>query len=562
VNGSIGIVFSKEADLLHCSNAQEGDSSELARSVAQTGSFAGIPRREIKCPVGLANGFCGYKFTATPGESFFVSYSIALDTDKNLRQSGDKPSWRVSYEDCLERHRHAWMRERSIGTQIFLPKANLQEIFEANMLALLQLHDKNFVSPGPFLYHHFWFRDAVPILYALDRLGYHKRVRQSINAFTDKMTGDGFLKGPDGEWDSNGEALWLIEKHFQLSPSPLWLKNLYPFIYKAAQWIIKKRSESVDSSSTHRGLMPKSLSAEHFGTVDQYYWDSFWSLAGLQAAAQLASAIGKESDKKYFRSQAECFERDIVRSIQKTSARLGEELIPTAPFRPFDEAAVGSLAGIYPLQIHAFAKRQFTNTTTTLDARFVDENGFYHPFIHSGYNPYLTLHIAHSYLLLGNTRRAWEIAETVFRRCTPPYSLPEAIHPKTGGGAMGDGHHGWAAAEIILFLLDAFIHENNTGIHLFEWCTDSFWTTNGLLDLHALGSTIGPMDIRVEHEQKDLVWCTLNAPEAEKEVFIHFPFTTRRITVSVPGCLLEILQNEKTTAARCRSGYFTLKIEL
>ncbi len=476
VNGSIGIVFSKEADLQHCSNAEEGDSSKLIRSIAETSSIPVPSKREVKCRTGLANGFAGFAFTAAPAETFSVSYSTALETDRNLKLSGDKLSWRVSYDNRLVQHRRTWMQERSIGARILLPNANLQEILEANSLTLLQLHDKNFVSPGPYLYHHFWFRDAAPMLHALDRLGYHKRVRQSINTFAERMTGDGFFKGPDGEWDSNGEALWLIEKHFELSPSPLWLKNLYPVIRKAAHWIIKKRMESIDSLSTHRGLMPKSLSAEHFGTTDQYYWDSFWSLSGLRAAANLAQHSGKEKDKEFFSSQASLFESDMRRSLQKAAERLDSEVIPTSPFRPFDEGAIGSLAGIYPLQIHTLAERQFANTLKAFDARFVDEDGYYHPLIHSGYNPYLTLHIAHSYLLLGEIRRAWEIAGTVFRRCTPPYSLPEAIHPKTGGGSMGDGHHGWAAAEIVLFLLDVIIHEDAASIHLFEWCTDSFWT--------------------------------------------------------------------------------------
>ncbi|MFZ1977305.1 MAG: hypothetical protein WAV76_05070 [Bacteroidota bacterium] len=562
VNGSIGIVFSKEADLLHCSNTEEGDSAKLVQSIAETSSIPAPARQEVKCRMGLANGFAGFAFTAAPAETFSVSYSTALDTDRNLKLSGDKLSWRVSYDNRLVQHRRSWMQERSIGTQILLPNANLQGILEANILTLLQLHDKNFVSPGPYLYHHFWFRDAAPILHALDRFGYHKRVRQSIHTFAEKMTGDGFFKGPDGEWDSNGEALWLIEKHFQLSPSLLWLKNFYPVIRKAAQWIIKKRSESIDSLATHSGLMPKSLSAEHFGTTDQYYWDSFWSLAGLHAAARLASHAGKENDKEFFISQASLFERDIKHSLQKAAERLGAEVIPASPFRPFDEGAVGSLAGVYPLQIHALAERQFANTLKAFDARFVDENGYYHPLIHSGYNPYLTLHIAHSYLLIGEIRRAWEIAGTVFRRCIPPYSLPEAIHPKTGGGSMGDGHHGWAAAEIVLFLLDVIIHEDAASIHLFEWCTDSFWTPGLPLDLHALVSTIGPIDVRVEYEHTNLVWCTLNTPEAQKEIVLHFPFAAQRITSSVVDRLLEVRLEGKNSTARCRSGYFTLKIEL
>lgn len=42
---------------------------------------------------------------------------------------------------------------------------------------------------------------------------------------------------------------------------------------------------------------------------------------------------------------------------------------------------------------------------------------------------------------------------------SPTMNFPEAIHPATGGGCMGDGHHGWAAAEVVLALRDAFVYE-------------------------------------------------------------------------------------------------------
>ena len=36
------------------------------------------------------------------------------------------------------------------------------------------------------------------------------------------------------------------------------------------------------------GLLPAGFSAEHLGPNDYYYWDDFWGLAGLIAAARLA----------------------------------------------------------------------------------------------------------------------------------------------------------------------------------------------------------------------------------------------------------------------------------
>jgi hypothetical protein len=46
---------------------------------------------------------------------------------------------------------------------------------------------------------------------------------------------------------------------------------------------------------------------------------------------------------------------------------------------------------------------------------------------------------------------------------TPTWTWPEAIHPRIGGGCMGDGHHGWAAAEVLSFVRDMLVREVDDG---------------------------------------------------------------------------------------------------
>ncbi|MFP3912921.1 MAG: hypothetical protein ACLFUT_12675, partial [Desulfobacteraceae bacterium] len=55
---------------------------------------------------------------------------------------------------------------------------------------------------------------------------------------------------------------------------------------------------------------------------------------------------------------------------------------------------------------------------------------------------------------------------------------PEAIHPRTRGGCMGDGQHGWAAAEWVMMMRHLFVREEPdhlvVGSGLFPQ-----WLTNG-----------------------------------------------------------------------------------
>ena len=48
---------------------------------------------------------------------------------------------------------------------------------------------------------------------------------------------------------------------------------------------------------------------------------------------------------------------------------------------------------------------------------------------------------------------------SVARLASPTGQWPEAIHPQSGGGCMGDGQHGWAAAEWVMMMRNCFVRE-------------------------------------------------------------------------------------------------------
>ena len=83
---------------------------------------------------------------------------------------------------------------------------------------------------------------------------------------------------------------------------------------------------------------------------------------------------------------------------------------------------------------------------------------FFQDMIHSGMNAYLTLHVAQVLLRAGDYRFI-DIVRTVAELATSTGQWPEAIHPHTGGGCMGDGQHAWAAAEWILMVRNMFVRE-------------------------------------------------------------------------------------------------------
>jgi hypothetical protein len=63
-------------------------------------------------------------------------------------------------------------------------------------------------------------------------------------------------------------------------------------------------------------------------------------------------------------------------------------------------------------------------------------------------------------LLRAGDARYFELVEAVAELASPTGQWPEAIHPRTHGGCMGDGQHIWAAAEWVLMLRNCFVRED------------------------------------------------------------------------------------------------------
>jgi hypothetical protein len=49
--------------------------------------------------------------------------------------------------------------------------------------------------------------------------------------------------------------------------------------------------------------------------------------------------------------------------------------------------------------------------------------------------------------------------ESIARLASPTGQWPEAVHPKTHGGCMGDGEQIWAAAEWVFLVRNCFVRE-------------------------------------------------------------------------------------------------------
>ncbi len=405
-------------------------------------------RREATCDVGMVTAAACFHLAANEPRQLTVRTPLG----QAAGQSGGEPAGM--------RWRHALLG----AARLEVADSRIQSLYDTALRTLVLLSPDD-ALPGPYTYKRFWFRDAAFMIHSLLVAGLVDRAERALQRFPDRQMRNGYFYSQEGEWDSNGQVLWILNRFRQMTGrtlGTLWAD----VIRRAADWIVGKvTSESLDVA--HAGLLPAGFSAEHLGPNDHYYWDDYWSIAGLHAAAEmmrLENDRNAEALAQKWSHAAGRIEAAIGRSLAVHSDRRSHAGIPASPYRRMDAGAIGSIVASYPLQLVKERDPDLLATVDYLLEYCTYDGAFFQDMIHSGMNPYLTLHLAQVLLRAGGDFEP--LVNRVAALASPTGQWPEAVHPRTGGGCMGDGQHGWAAAEWIMMIRNCFVREEESHLIL------------------------------------------------------------------------------------------------
>jgi hypothetical protein len=471
VNARNHVLFDREPAQQALSVYKEGD-------VAQRFDKNGDAATEVSCPVGMATALALFPTASVHERPLEVRAPIYDEL---------KPKTRPTFGALTP-----WAKAVAPLAKLHVNDARWQRLYDLAAINLV-LHAPGEVYPGPYTYKRFWFRDAAFILNALLTLGGVERTRRSLAEFAPRQRHDGYFLSQEGEWDSNGEAIWMYHRFMALTgetPRAEWQQA----VKKGARWIMRKRLRR-DSGLPEAGLLPAGFSAEHLGPNDFYYWDDFWGVAGLRCAAEMLRAENPEFAAEC-EAEAVEFLATIERSFPSGPQRRFPGAIPASPKRRMDSGAVGSLVADYPLRLFAPGDERISRTADYLRDFSSYRGCFFQQMIHSGINAYLTLHLAQVRLRAGQVESAWKLMESVAELASPTGQWPEAIHPHSGGGCMGDGQHIWAAAEWALMVRACFVREETGTLVIASGVRPEWWAGSGCW----FGPTLtpfGPVTVRV-----------------------------------------------------------------
>jgi hypothetical protein len=313
------------------------------------------------------------------------------------------------------------------------------------------------------------------MLAALDRYGFHDESAEVLRSYGTRQHLDGYFFSQRQEWDANGAALWALAEHWRLTGDHELVDS--QVIARGVRWIERKRHSKRRRDPALEGLMPASISAEHLGPFDYYYWDDFWSLRGLLDGAALLRAGGRAVAADRADAWASALRTSIDRSLELVAARIGTAAMPAGPRRRMDPGAIGSLVACSPLGLFAADDPRVAATAEVIRERFSVGDAFYQGISHTGFGTYLTLQLAFVELEAGD-RRALDRLRWMLEAATSTFTWPEAIHPSLGTGCMGDGHHGWAAADFLSFVRSLLVREVEGGLALCTMLPDAWLGQN------------------------------------------------------------------------------------
>jgi hypothetical protein len=355
-----------------------------------------------------------------------------------------------------------------------------------------------------------------------------------------KQWKNGYFCSQKGEWDSNGEAIWAIVDHHRLTGDDDLLRELYPSIRRGVTWIEKKRHDITVTKFKPKGLLPAGFSAEHLGPNDYYYWDNFWSLRGVLDAKYAAGALGFSEDEKQFGQIYDSYFRDLQLAINRDLEHTEAHVLPAAPKRRQDAGMIGNIAAAYPLELYPLESTNWLrNTVNFIRDHLFHEEGFYQQMIHSGINSYLTMQMAQCLMFMGDIG-AYSLIEYMLKLATPTFCWPEAIHPRTLGGCMGDGHHGWAAAEWLILMRNLIIHENGDVLEITRLLPSEWCRPGKRISIMNAPSDFGPLSVAVEFENGfELLTIHASWRTPPREIRWYLAGEGRRIVGPASGVVLE-----------------------
>lgn len=303
--------------------------------------------------------------------------------------------------------------------------------------------DSHYLACGG--YGYCWPRDAMFVALALDEAGYHQeaenfylfagRIQNSDGSWHQRYHMNGSLAPTWGQQiDQMGAVLWGYYHHYRLTGNVEFLKEIWPSVYKGAQYLALHRSKN--------GLPIPTMDIWE----DQFAQSTYASSAvygGLKGSARLAYHLGKEELQKQWDKTADSVKDSIIMNQWNKDFN---SFIRSVNHNPNEghyiqdtRLDIALLGLVYPYSVLPPAHSRIQSTAKLIKERLSNSiAGGIHRYegdSYAGGNPWVlgTLWLSIFHSLQGEKTEALKLIKWAEKNSSQAELLPEQVHRLNGG---------------------------------------------------------------------------------------------------------------------------------
>lgn len=412
-----------------------------------------------------------FDLSLPPGASAVATARIPFSPvdDPSVLANADPNVW-------LDRTVQYWRGALAEATHIEVPCTKASEALLAAHVCQLIASDHGEVHGGEGFYDEFYIRDGAYQVMELEEAGLWDAARKAVELYLKRQRPDGRFESQTGQFDANGQAVWVLWQFYKITDDRQWLARVYPQMRRAVDWTMKARREA-PSNSPFAGVLPNALADGEFlweGNNHILGYD-FWNLRGLLCTADAARVLGKTAEAGELMNEAKLYRAAIDAawkrtglahfppSWEKAGTHWGntETLWPTEIFDS-DDPRVGALI--------KHVREDFGGGYIEGTIQWRGREGAIHPYM----GAYTTM----ADLVRGDHEQVVEDFYWYLLHSTAAHAFPEGILYKRRYAWSETIPHVTGACNYALMLRHMLVHEQGDELHLLKAVPD-WWLDEG-----------------------------------------------------------------------------------
>ncbi|MFC0391022.1 hypothetical protein [Paenibacillus mendelii] len=304
----------------------KADSSSIVEFIAGAGDFSQLLKFEMQL---------------APGETKQIQveiYDTWVKKTDSLEHHVNKAF--ITEESAIAKSRRNWSECLSNQTEIYVPEAVIQTIFDTaqtNSLQLIAQREDGSALPGQGGFNDYtvvYTWEVSNYLRILTRLGKADIVKRTLKYFLSTQENsigpDGDILSPEGSFRAyifwmgeTGSVLGLLADYYLVTKDREWLQANLSIILKACEWVCKERNATKEykedgSKAAHFGLLPKGR-VHDWPDKGYFYFSNVTTWEGLSSMAAALADIEHPDADRYI-AEANEYKVCILESIRQVTS--------------------------------------------------------------------------------------------------------------------------------------------------------------------------------------------------------------------------------------------------